>query len=114
MIASEVTFFPLAPHPATSGGPVRRLAAGLELNADRTLRLRYVLDADLRQVRVPPPVPGAGRADRLWAHTCFEAFVAAEDSPGYLELNLSPSGEWAAYRFRSYREGMAPAELAAP
>ena len=34
--------------------------------------------------------------------------------PGYLELNFSPSGEWAAYRFDSYRQGMTPALEAAP
>jgi len=29
----------------------------------------------------------------------------AEDGPGYREFNFSPSGEWAVYAFRSYREG---------
>ena len=29
---------------------------------------------------------------------------------GYYELNLSPSGQWAAYRFDGYRAGMAAAE----
>ena len=28
----------------------------------------------------------------------------AEDGPGYREFNFSPSGEWAVYTFRSYRE----------
>jgi hypothetical protein len=41
----------------------------------------------------------------LWQHTCFEVFVMAEDGPGYREFNFSPSGEWAVYTFRSYREG---------
>ena len=31
-----------------------------------------------------------------------------DDSPGYYELNFSPSGEWAAYRFSAYRTGMTP------
>ena len=29
----------------------------------------------------------------------------AEDGPGYREFNFSPSGEWAVYAFRGYREG---------
>ena len=29
--------------------------------------------------------------------------------PGYIELNFSPSGQWATYRFSGYREGMAEA-----
>jgi len=43
--------------------------------------------------------------DKLWEHTCFEAFVAIEDAAPYLEFNLSPSGEWAAHSFRDYRDG---------
>lgn len=65
-------------------------------------------------VRIPPPTADAGRSDRLWAHTCFEAFVAMPGSPRYLELNFSPSGRWAAYCFDSYRQGMAPALDLAP
>jgi hypothetical protein len=41
----------------------------------------------------------------LWQHTCFEAFLMAEEGPGYREFNFSPSGEWAAYTFRGYRDG---------
>jgi hypothetical protein len=32
-------------------------------------------------------------------------FVMAEDGPGYREFNFSPSGEWAVYAFRGYRDG---------
>jgi len=78
------------------------------------LRLHYELRADPEQVRIPARAPGGGRADRLWAHTCFEAFIQAEGSAAYLELNFSPSGEWAAYRFDSYRQGMVAAELQEP
>ena len=60
-------------------------------------------------------MPGARagrRADDLWKHTCFEAFVAADDMPGYFEFNFSPSLDWAAYRFADYRAGMSFATLA--
>jgi len=36
----------------------------------------------------------------------MEAFVAPEGGPRYLELNFSPSGEWAAYTFSGYRTAM--------
>jgi hypothetical protein len=89
----------------------------------------YSLDADLLRVRVPLPVAsartggagaqtvasaqiGAGaRVDALWKHTCFEAFVAPADVPGYHEFNFSPSGDWAIYRFSAYREGVSPAQI---
>jgi hypothetical protein len=88
---------------------VRRVAARAEVLGGESFRFQYVLEADPRLVRIPPPIAEAGRTDRLWAHTCFEAFIGVADSPQYLELNFSPSGQWAAYRFHSYREGMTPA-----
>jgi hypothetical protein len=57
----------------------------------------------LGRLRIPP-FQRPRRADRLWEHTCFEAFVAIKDVPEYREFNFAPSGEWAAYAFRGYRE----------
>jgi hypothetical protein len=45
------------------------------------------------------------RTDELWRTTCCEVFLGKE-SGAYVEFNLSPSGNWAAYQFNSYREGM--------
>ena len=58
------------------------------------------------------PVPQ--HRDGLWQHTCFEAFVGLGDGPAYLELNFSASGDWAAYRFDDYRQGMRPMQNASP
>jgi hypothetical protein len=44
--------------------------------------------------------------DKLWQHTCFEAFIRPAGSAEYIELNFSPSTQWAAYRFEDYRDGM--------
>lgn len=107
---TDSSFLSLTAHPSTPGGAARRVAASAELAAAGLLRFRYVLEADLSDIRLPPPVADAARTDNLWAHTCFEAFVGFAHSPRYLELNFSPSGQWAAYRFESYRKGMAPAE----
>jgi hypothetical protein len=51
------------------------------------------------------------RADELWKTTCFEAFLRPLGETSYREWNFAPSGEWAAYDFSDYREGMAPGEV---
>ncbi len=54
------------------------------------------------------------RRDELWRRTCFEAFALLDRGPAYIELNFSPSGEWAAYQFDRHREGMRSLDLNAP
>jgi hypothetical protein len=54
-------------------------------------------------MRLPAPGPRC-IADKLWQHTCFELFIARKGAPGYHEYNLAPSGEWAVYAFKRYRE----------
>jgi hypothetical protein len=50
------------------------------------------------------PLPAASvRSDGLWQQTCFEAFIGAA---AYCEFNFSPSSQWAAYDFASYRADM--------
>ena len=44
--------------------------------------------------------------DELWRGTCFEAFLTADDNAGYIELNFTAAGLWAAYKFDKYRQGM--------
>jgi hypothetical protein len=89
---------------------VRNLAVEVRLEEPDVLMLRYSLDADMSGVRVPASGVG-GRTDGLWRHTCFEAFIAPADAPGYHEFNFSPSLDWAIYEFGAYREGMSPAEM---
>jgi hypothetical protein len=88
-------------HAQSPNAAVRSLSASAHL-AEAGLVLRFVLTAELAQLRIAPPArPRA--ADELWRHTCFETFVAG-DGAAYHEFNFSPSGEWAAYAFRGYRE----------
>jgi hypothetical protein len=92
---------PLVPHPSTPE-LAAEVAASMTRVATGQLRFSY------RLVGVGIDVPSAApcrRADALWTHTCFEAFVTVGDGPAYIELNFSPSGEWAAYAFEGYREG---------
>jgi hypothetical protein len=101
----------LSPHPAGGPGAVQALSALARWSeAARTLSLEYRLAMDLEALRLPA-ARRPRRADRLWRHTCFEAFVLPDDGPGYLEFNFSPSGEWAAYGFDARREGMRPLDM---
>ncbi|HEY7889062.1 MAG TPA: DOMON-like domain-containing protein [Steroidobacteraceae bacterium] len=114
MVKSDSPFASLIPHPDIPSGAARSVTACAEPVGPDSLRFRYVLEADLQFIRIPPRAADAGRTDPLWAHTCFEAFVALPGSPRYLELNFSPSGQWAAYGFDSYRQGMTPVLEEAP
>ena len=100
----------LTAHASTPNDAVRSLGVQLRAEEPGILVFRYSLEADMSRVRMPPSLTG-GRADALWRHTCFEAFVAPADGPGYHEFNFSPSLDWAIYRFSAYREGMSPAEV---
>lgn len=104
---------PLICHPATPTDLVRKLEVHVSRGATGLLELRYVLDAQLDRLRIPPP-RAAARRDELWKHTCFEAFVAENAGEGYRELNFAPSGEWAMYSFAGYRQGMGATEAPMP
>jgi hypothetical protein len=103
-----LTCHPEIHNPAVHGIEVRicRMRGGV-------LALTYVLRGDIARLRIPS-LRQARQADRLWQHTCFEAFVATKGSAAYCEFNFAPSGEWAAYSFRRYRDGspLIDAELA--
>jgi hypothetical protein len=72
----------------------------------------YRLEGDTSDVVIPPRAL-AQRTDGLWQATCFEVFLSVGKT-SYLELNFAPSGEWAAYRFTDYRQGMRELEVGAP
>ena len=63
---------------------------------------------------VIPKLTEPSRADELWRTTCFEAFFQAAGADSYREWNFAPSGNWAAYDFSAYREGMNGAKVGAP
>jgi hypothetical protein len=68
------------------------------------LGLTFALRGKIRRLQIPS-VQSPRRADHLWEHTCFEAFVSVKNEFAYREYNFSPSGEWAVYYFRGYRDG---------
>ena len=79
--------------------------------ASDVLDLTYLIFGALDRVSFPP-AQTSSRADGLWKHSCFEAFLGAGQS--YYEFNFSPSSQWAAYRFDRHREGMRDVPLADP
>lgn len=94
----------LVPHPSTTDTLVDAVTATLAWTEAGALAIAFRATGAIESLRIPPCCAPA-RADGLWRHTCFEAFVMVGDGPAYHELNFSPSGEWAAYAFRGYRDG---------
>lgn len=93
----------LSAHPSTPSPGVQDIVVRIALRPDRALALTYSLLGDLRGLRLPAGC-APRRRDGLWRHTCFEAFVGRPGGRPYSEFNFAPSGEWAAYAFRGYRE----------
>lgn len=91
-------------HPDTPCAVVESIQAAIRWNQGRILTVTYVLVGATDQLRIPSAQLTRG-ADELWQQTCFELFIGAQNDAEYYELNFSPSGEWAAYEFRNYRDG---------
>ena len=96
--AAETLYLPLHPHPATPPKNIR----GIQIYTDARVISFYI---DGPPPRIPPDAPRV-RSDGLWKTTCFEMFIKSASGPNYYEFNFSPSGQWAAYAFDSYRTGM--------
>lgn len=103
-------------HPDCTSRAVTAVVVELARPLPGALSLRYVVAGKIDDVVIPHPTE-AERRDGLWRHTCFEAFVRLAPEAPYYEFNFSPSTEWAAYRFSTYRTGLSaetpPPEIAA-
>ena len=100
----------LHPHPSGLSGEIEkyRIQAGGAVDKG-TLVLRFMVEANeasFSKIQFPKIEVTPLRRDDLWKETCFEAFLCNEESKGYVEFNGSPNGNWNAYAFRDYREGM--------
>jgi hypothetical protein len=91
----------LRSHPDFPASAVTEIAVEVIRHGD-TLALRYLVSGQIDDVLVPA-TNAPERADELWGHTCFEAFIRGSNE-SYLELNFSPSTQWAAYRFGFERD----------
>jgi hypothetical protein len=92
-------------HPDSHCGAVKHIEVDVVRAHPASLVLRYFVTGTIGYLRLPS-VSTPARAEELWRHTCFEAFVQALPSAAYYEFNFSPSRQWAAYQFSGYREGM--------
>lgn len=93
------------------GSGVSAVNVNVALANSGSCELQYRVAGEIAGLQIPDrqkPV----RQDGLWRHTCFELFVARPDGR-YCEFNFSPSTQWAAYQFESYRQGMANLSLPA-
>ncbi len=99
---------PLKLHPHS----VCAAAAGVQVEIDRpaggSLVLSYAVTGRIDDLLLPQ-IAAPARADELWRHTCFEAFLKDAAGEAYYEFNFAPSTQWAVYRFDRYRSGMRPA-----
>ena len=108
----------LIPHPATPPG-IRDLkvwvnvdhAASFGMMA--TTNIWFGVGAPAESFKIPE-TDEPSRADGLWKTTCLEAFFRPAGEQSYQEWNFAPSGDWAAYDFASYRQGVTKAEIGAP
>ena len=107
-VISEKTSLPLRPFADTKAAgalalefSVRRLEAAIDV--------AFKLEG-AESLYFPKPARAPERRDELWKRTCLEIFVGPADASAYLEMNLSPSGDWNVYAFDGYREGMRPAD----
>jgi len=101
-------------HAATPCDSIRHTGVAVARGAPHdALRLAFRIEGEVSHLRLPEgAVPQ--RADGLWQHGCFEAFLRADGSDAYFEFNFSPSGAWAAYRFSGRRTGRESPKLTAP
>jgi hypothetical protein len=102
----------LVHHPHTQVSPIASIAVDVARDGSR-LALAYRVTGGIRDLLLPE-LATPDRTDELWRHTCLEAFLGPQPGEAYVELNLSPSTQWALYRFTGYRHGMAVPEVAPP
>jgi hypothetical protein len=101
-------------HPSCACGAIRRFGASIEFGpTPEELRISFRIDGAIGRLRLPEG-GSALRTDGLWQHSCFEAFVRSDAGNSYHEFNFAPSGDWAAYRFASRREGQESPAMPAP
>ena len=98
----------LVPHPSQKEtAPNAGLTALVRAEGSR-IDAEFEFQNSYRSPLVIPNLKAAvaGRHDELWKTTCFELFLKPDGQKHYWEINISPRGDWNAYGFSDYREGM--------
>lgn len=103
----------LVMHPASRSGAVQDVEVAIGRDAPGALRISWRIAGEISRLRLPATAQ-ALRADGLWQHSCFEAFLRADDADSYHEFNFAPSRAWAAYRFTDRRAGRTSPVMTTP
>ena len=99
-------------HPDTPCAAIAAVGAQIEAAPGGGWAVSFVAVGRPGEIDLPAPAPPV-HTDGLWRTTCFELFFA-QPGGAYVELNLSPSGAFAAYHFDHYRTGMRAIDLPRP
>lgn len=104
----------LEPHPDFPSHAIQSISVDVDREAGGGLFLNYCVTGAIEDVLWPDgePPQTSGPTDRLWEHSCFEAFLGRPDKPDYIELNATTSLRWALYAFDDYRAGMTAVDTA--
>ena len=100
-------------HAATPSSSAQNIDVRIDFSAMAELAIEYSLSGEIDKLLIPTQ-RAPRRADHLWRHTCFEAFIATRDNERYWEFNFAPSGDWAIYRFDSYRNAVSAIDAPPP
>ena len=81
-----------------------QIEAWVERLNKRRVQIQLKLRDEQHQVTWPPHHGSQTRAEYLEKSTCFEIFIQQADHANYVNVQLTPSGLWNAYRFDQYRQ----------
>ncbi len=102
----------LLPHPGTTAAGLGNVSVEVDWEGRSFISVTFRVSGFAGGVFLPA-VKAPERRDELWMRTCCEVF-ARRRPDDYVEFNLSPSGDWAAYAFSGYRAGMRNFPVSAP
>jgi len=100
-----MTEVPLMCHAQSLADGIESIGVTITRGASGEITLTYRVSGETDALEIPARSK-PDRIDNLWKTTCFELFTGHFEDENYLEYNFSPSGQWAAYQFASYREGV--------
>lgn len=99
-------------HPLSRNDGISKVEVEVLRTPPAVLAVRYRVACPPSAVIVPA-VSTPLRANRLWEHTCFEAFLRCSGTL-YWEFNFAPSLQWAAYQFTDTRKGRVDLDIRPP
>jgi hypothetical protein len=108
-----MTEVPLICHALSQASGIEGIGVTITRGTSGEVTLTYRVSGETRALEIPDQSK-QGRVDGLWKSTCFELFVGNFEDENYLEYNFSPSRQWAAYQFASYRSDMIDLDTIAP